>query len=348
MPRLEHKIAPFKSVLNKVKASFHGFKWKEAFTFLAFLLLSFGFWLMQCLKEEYEIELSVPIKYKNIPANIHFSEELPRKLAVKIKDKGNVLLNYSLGHSLLPIEINLKNLPPKETSKVLVDRKNLEADLLKQLIATTSLLSFEPQQVKAVYGELKSKDVPVVFDGVITPDQGFQVSDSIRLAPTKVTVYATKSALDSIKEIKTAFVELKGNKEIVQALKIATSQGITAVPNEITITVPIEEYTEKTLTIPILCPDLPAEYTLRTFPASTNVVCNVPMSRFKDLSEVDFEVHVSFKDLKENQNGLVNLQLVKKPEWLMTATLSPAQIEFLLEQNATRQEAPPHENAQPE
>lgn len=346
MSRLEHKKVPFKSVINKLKASFREFHWREAFTFCAFVLLAFGFWLMQSLKQEYEIELSVPIRYKNIPPSVHFTEDRPEKLVVKVKDKGNVLLNYLLGgRSLSPVEINLKNLPLKEREKLLVSKQDIEADLLKQLIATTTLISFEPQQVRVTYGKLVSKEIPVVFDGKVQLDPGFQVSDTIRLSPATVKVYAGQGAFDSISVLKTVYTEWKANKEIIQLVKVVVPKGLTIDPQEVTVTIPIEEYTEKTLSIPVLCLDLPPQYTVRTFPSSVNVICSVPMSRFKDLSEMDFGVSISFNDLKDSKSGLVALKLFKKPEWVTTATLSPNQIEFLLEQNLPPQQDASNETA---
>ncbi len=337
MPRLEHKNMPFKSVMKKVKASFREFHWREAFTFCAFVLLASGFWLMQSLKQEYEIELSVPIRYRNIPPSIHFSEDRPEKLIIKVKDRGNVLLNYSLGRTLAPIEINMKNLPLDQKEKVLVSKQNIEADLLKQLISTTSLISFAPREIRVSYGKLISREVPVVFAGKVQPDAGFQVSDSIRITPATVKVYASQGAFDSISVLKTAYAEWKTNQRIVQKVKVIAPKGANVEPAEVTVTIPVEEYTEKTLSIPIICPDLPSQYTVRTFPSNVNVVCNIPMSRFKYLSDVDFGVSISFKDLKDNKSGLVDLTLFKKPDWVTDVTLSPNQIEFLLEQKTSPQ-----------
>ncbi len=99
-----------------------------------------------------------------------------------------------------------------------------------------------------------------------------------------------------------------------------------------TITIPIEEYTEKTLEIPVTCPNLPRRYTLRTFPSVVKVSCNVPLSRFKDVSADDFEIRVSFTDLEQSTSGTLPLLLNKKPSWVDAATISPDRIEFILEQ----------------
>ena len=73
MSRLENIQNSFKSIQAKTKAFFHGDRWKEVLVFFFFALLAFGFWLLQSLQQEYEIELVFPVKYKNVPADIAFN-----------------------------------------------------------------------------------------------------------------------------------------------------------------------------------------------------------------------------------------------------------------------------------
>ena len=62
---------------------------KEFFTFLFFLVIAALFWLEQTLDREYEIEVKVPLKLKNVPDNIVITSEFPDNLLVTIRDKGN-------------------------------------------------------------------------------------------------------------------------------------------------------------------------------------------------------------------------------------------------------------------
>ena len=73
MSRLENIQNSFKSIQAKTKAFFHGDRWKEVLVFFFFALLAFGFWLLQSLQQEYEIELVFPVKYKNVPADLPFT-----------------------------------------------------------------------------------------------------------------------------------------------------------------------------------------------------------------------------------------------------------------------------------
>ena len=53
------------------------------------------------------------------------------------------------------------------------------------------------------------------------------------------------------------------------------------------------------------------------------------------LSENDFAIQISFADLEQNISGTIPITLSKQPDWVHKTTLSPNEIEFILEQNQT-------------
>ena len=85
------------TVLIDIKAFLHRQRWKEALIFFCFVLLSFGFWLLQSLQQEYETDMSIPIRYTNVPDDIIFTNKIPQAINIRIKDKGSALLNYTIG-----------------------------------------------------------------------------------------------------------------------------------------------------------------------------------------------------------------------------------------------------------
>lgn len=333
MQRLEHITKTFKSALTKTKAFLHSERWKEALVFFCFVLLAFGFWLLQSLQQEYEIGISIPVRYKNVPPDIAFTEAVPKEITARVKDKGSVLLNYSFGRIFAPVEVNMKDISGKK-GKLDISRKTIENDILRQLLATTTLVSFEPQQIYTAYNQRMNKQIPVVFQGDIQTEAGFLLSGNIAIKPLLVNVYASSEVLDTIREVKTVVTDIKnGNKTITRAIQLQPIQGASFSPEMVTVTIPVEEFTEKTLEIPVVCLNIPPQYTIRTFPAVVKVICSVPLSRFKALSEDDFSVHIPFDDLEQNVSGILPIKLTKKPDWVRTATLVPDRIEFILEQN---------------
>ena len=161
MPQLDINQS-FKSARMKINAFLRRQRWKEALIFFFFVLLSLGFWLLQSLQQEYEIEISIPVRYKNIPPDISFTETPPQEIIAKVKDKGSVLLNYSFGRSFAPIETNMKNQAEKSGS-LSITKKTIQSDIQKQLLATTSLVGFEPQSIEAAH----ENGLPLVMDNTV-------------------------------------------------------------------------------------------------------------------------------------------------------------------------------------
>lgn len=56
MSRLEALFATFKSAPKKIKTLLRRQGWKEVFNLFSFVLLSLGFWMLQSLQQDYEIE----------------------------------------------------------------------------------------------------------------------------------------------------------------------------------------------------------------------------------------------------------------------------------------------------
>lgn len=333
MSRLENIQRPFKSVSQQIKAFLQRQQWKEALVFLAFVLLAFGFWLLQSLQQEYEIEISIPVRYKNVPNDIAFVGIAPTQIVAEVKDKGSVLLNYSFGRTFAPIEVNMKS-TQGQSGDLVISKREIENDILKQLIATTTLVEFNPQQIDITYSQRMRKEVPVIFDGDIQTEPGFQLSGDILIKPGAVSVYASKTVLDTLTFVRTVPTDIqKGNRTIVRTLGLQKINGANLDPEAVTVTIPIEEYTEKTLEIPVICTGIPIHYTVRLFPPSVKVNCSVPLSRFKELSEDQFAIRIPFKELEQNLSGVIPIRLTQKPEWVRTATLLPDKIEFILEQN---------------
>ena len=87
MTHREHLSQSVKSLNKQTKAYFHGDQWKEVLVFSFFVLLAFGFWLLQSLQQEYEIILTFPVQYKELPADSAFDKEIPQQVIAKVKQR---------------------------------------------------------------------------------------------------------------------------------------------------------------------------------------------------------------------------------------------------------------------
>lgn len=331
MKQLENIQRIFKSAQKEVNVLLRRYKWKEVLTFLFFVVLSFGFWVLQSLQEEYEIQVNIPIRYRDMPPDITFVEAPPPAVTARVRDKGSILLNYTLGRTLSSIDLSMKELPAG-SGTFYYARSDMEGAIMKHLISTTSLLSFSPQQIQAAYSKLEKKTLPVVFAGDIQTVPGFVVSEDVAITPEEVTVYASDVVLDTLKAIRTEYTVVKeARRPVERTLRLEKISGVTVEPAKVAVRIVVEEFTEKTLELPVAGMDIPAGYTMRMFPPTVKVTCTIPLSRYVDLTVDDFTAEVSAAYQTQSVSGLLPVSLAKKPGWVNKVTISPDSIEYILE-----------------
>lgn len=333
MLRLDTANKKIKSALIKIKTFLHSQSWKEVLIFLVFLLISLGFWILQSMNEEYEVEIAIPVRYKDIPADIAFTQSPPREIVISIKDKGNVLLNYSIGRVIAPLEVSYKT--QSKDGVMRISRQEIETHLSKQLFTTTQLHRFSPAEIEVKTSKKKEKKVPVVFNGSVLPEDGYGLADKITLTPTFIHVYSTQNVLDSITEVRTKYTDFRNvKKSITKSLPLEPISGATFEQTNATVSIQIEEFTEKTLDIPVLCIGIPDRHIVRMFPPTVKINFNVPLSKYKEVTEKDFTIHIQFSELEKYISGSVPVVLGKKPDWIQAYSLVPNRVEFIIEQTA--------------
>lgn len=304
---------------------------REAFTFLFFLLIAALFWLEQTLDREYEIDVKVPLKLKNVPENIVVTSEFPEELVVTLRDKGNTLLNYQLTKRFYPINIDFAEHQNRRHHVSLLSNTYSKA-ITAQLTNTTVVAAIQPDTIDYYYSEGKSKKVPVRLQGRVTPGQQYYISDTI-FNPSQVTVYAPQGALDTIKVAYTKyFEETQIEDTLRRQIELISSRGVKFVPDVVELVLPVDIYTEKSVEVPIEGVNFPAGKTLRAFPSKVKVTFHVGLTKYLDIKPEDFRVLVSYEELRKLEDGeKYQVKLKKQPQGISQVRIYPAQIDFLIE-----------------
>ena len=321
------------SMIVKINTFFQRQQWKEIFIFMFFLMLSSGFWLLQILQQEYEKKIELQLRFKNLPAEWVLSESNPKKITVSLKDKGTTLIYYLWKSNFDPVDITITGLQRLTEQSLFISSSVLDVAVSKQLISSTSLISVDPKEIELKYDSLSSRLVTVKENINITTKPGFQLSDDIKFSQSEVRIFGSRSILDTLYEVRTKLIKLEDvskTKELTAQLDLP--KGVKAENETVKLTISVEEFTEKKLKIPVLCPDIPSDYVLRLFPSNVEVNCNIPLSQFRDLTEENLEIIIPFTEFEEKQStGKISLRLTKKPSWVTNPVVIPDELEFIIE-----------------
>lgn len=322
-------------IQGKVREFFHSKRWKNTLTFFCFVALASGFWALQYFRQKFEFEIPVKVYYEHIPAGISLSGKLPQEITLYVQDKGSTYLNYSfkLRKQPLSIAIDLEAIPPSKTSYV-IDEPVLYNLINEKLFATTQIKSFSPNRIEINYSLLAQKELPVAINGTVSPASGYQFVDSIRIEPARVVAYGDKKALDTLLSIQTLPLNYTDiDKDWNASTGLQAPEGTHLLIKNVKLSAMIEEYTEKTFKLPVVCYNTPPTRKVHFFPSVVELVVRVGLSKYSQLSESNFEIAVNYNDLVNNSALNCTLTLTRKPTWVENYRISPNVIEFLIEKS---------------
>lgn len=304
---------------------------REFLTFFFFFLVALAFWFIQTLDQEFETTVSFPLRLRDVPEDVVMTYDETNHLDVTLRDKGSALLNYQLTRSFYPLSIQFSSLEMLG-SPARVPVSSIRSLVASQLPSSAQILSIKPDTLEYYYSKGQSKKVPVRLSGKISSVSPYFVSDTV-FTPDSVLIYAADGMLDTIRSVRTEFLEAAGLKDTVSYnLGLSLPKGVKAVPEKVGTQLLVDIYTEKTLEIPVQGVNFPANRRLKAFPGKVKITFQVPMSRYRELTEQDFHILVSYEQLSSLKTDYFPVQLRSLPEGVRGVRFSPERVDFLIEE----------------
>lgn len=271
-----------KRIIIKIKDFLLGRKNREFLIFLFFFALSAVFWLLQTLNETFETEVVVPLKLNNVPSNLIITSDLPDELHVTVQDKGSILMKYLYGQPLTPVTVDYKNYDfGGMAGRVQVQEAEVRRAIAAQLFSSTRIQSIKPDTLEFFYNRGLKKKVPVLISGVIEPAQQYYLRHVVA-KPDSVVVFAPSSILDTLQAAYTQNFYQAGLVESKNLqIPVRPIRGAKFIPDVLDVQIDVDIYTEKTVEVPIVGVNFPADKDLRTFPSKVKVTFKVGSKSYK-------------------------------------------------------------------
>ena len=332
---MEPKLQNKEEIQTKIRKFSQSAKWKNFLTFLVFIAIAFVFWTLQYFQQRFEVEVSIPVYYVEIPNETTITNQLPDKINIHLIDKGTALFNSFLRKNPKAIEISLKDILPQKNTFV-IDQTTIYRLVHDRLTGTSDVKSISPEKIEINYAPLSQKDLPVRLDGVLLPAPGYILHDSIIVSPGIITAYGDKNSLDTINYISTVPVDIKDiSKDMERSLDLAIPQQLRLSANKVKLTIQVEEYTEKIIELPITCANLPENRIIRFFPSTAKVYIQTGLSHYAGLKASDFAIDLNYNELIQNSStSSISLKLSQFPSEILNYRIEPEIIEFLIEKKS--------------
>lgn len=304
--------------------------------FLVFLGIALFFWFLRALEKEYITHIDHPVVYQNLPAEHMLVNSPPTRLRLEVSGTGFSILRHNWDISKSPVKINIRQFMTNQnaTGESLtwsVQSAQMKGRIDNQL-SNLTVMSILPDVLHFEFSREYAKKVPVIPDLDIELEKQFMIRNGLVVTPDSVTIEGPGVLIDTISRVYTdqqQFKKLSNSLRRSLALVKPHPQVILS-EKRVTIEVPVEQYTEKSLSVAITPVNIPDSLTMKTFPARAEVTFRVVVSAFDQIQETDFTIHASYQDILPG-NQKIRLKLAHFPGLIENPRLHPETVDFLLE-----------------
>jgi YbbR domain-containing protein len=302
---------------------------RRASAFVTCLALAIVAWVIVTLSNSYSYTVKQILTYKNSPQKRAFHPLQPDTVNVTLKGSGWQMLLSKMKDQNKPIKIDLQTLE-KENYIVLsaqLTAINETKDLNNKIVAIA------PDTLFFDFSNRSTKRVPVQLSASLKYQRQFAQSDNITIKPAYVTVSGPSNRIDKITVWKTDSLSLKDVDETVNTrvnLEPATEGNISIYPKSVLVTVPVNEFTEKTIEVPVKLVNNNNYYNVKIFPQKVKVTFTTSLNKFADIDDDLFEADVDLDMWKNHGNSVLPVMLTKLPEYCRIVKIEPKNIDFII------------------
>lgn len=309
---------------------------KRFVIFLFFVFLSTIFWFLNKLDQEYETEITLPVRYSEFPSDKILVNELPDYFSLRVKSHGYKLLEYKISNSFLPFPINVNGLTLRFNSRASDDQlyaltRNLNIDIKRWLDSEIEILAISPDSLYFNFADRTFKKVPVKSKLKIVPATQFMVRGNIKFSPDSVTISGADPIVDTINAVYTQEKDLLDlNVAYTKEIKLKKIDAIDFSDDKVDVNIQVEKFTEGTKKVKLNIINVPDSLILRTFPNEISVSYFVALSDYDKVLPQLFEAIVDYNEMKSTDSKL-SVKIINSPEYINTMRFNPEAVEYIIE-----------------
>ena len=330
---IKQKTYQLKKYLNFTDKKFR----YQLSVFLVCLTISLSIWLLTNLSREYFAYINYPVKYSGIPANKILVKGENQELSLRVKAGGFKIFSLDGKDDDTFIDINIDQFPIKRKGDsyiVNIVTSRLSNNIANNLGIKDELVSITPDTLHLEFSERVSKRVPVKVSVDYTLKKQYQLSNSLSVTPAEVEISGLQQQIDQIDTLFTkniVFEKLEDSVVFKEALIIPNYKPqIFCQTDSLNIIIPVEQFTEAKIDIPITVVGENIEGRIKTFPEKVEITCIVGINNYKKLSPSLFEATAKYNYEKQNGNNKLIVVINKKPSFVKINRIVPQHVEYFI------------------
>lgn len=299
--------------------------------FLLFVFLASVLWLLIKLSDEYTYTLSIPVSFKDLPADVWKSGQTDRQLNIALRSHGFAIVRLKYFKRINSLVISLDEVPWRKRSQTeyYINTTNLRSLTANLLNISEGEIDFEESEIRLRVYPLQQKKVAVHARVSYQYAVGFNSIKGPQLSPDSVLVYGPPDVLDTLQFIHADAVNLNEvNAPLRQKLRLSYDTSLLRTePEEIVLEIKAERFTESSFQLNIHVPE--SKPGIKIFPEMTVVRFMLSVSDYPETMPNDFRVELDTASLHQYPDYLP-LKLTRQPDWVKNLTINPDFVEYIL------------------
>lgn len=296
--------------------------------FITCLVVAIFAWLFTTLSNPYKYTVKQAINFKNAPLKRAFHPLQSDTIEAVVQGTGWQML-FSKMNEQKPISIDLRTLDTKNF--IVLNAQLKQINLKKE--QNHQVIGFNPDTLFFDFSNRTVKKVPVQLVSAIKYQRQFAQSDNVNIKPAYVTISGPAEVLAKIKLWKTDSVKLNGINESFNSrvnLQAVKEGNLEIVPKSVFVNISIDEFTEKTVEIPVKLVNNHNYYDVKIFPQKVKVTFTTSLTNYPDDNEDDFEAVADLDKWRLSGYSVLPVQLTRMPSYSKIVKVEPQTVDFIV------------------
>lgn len=296
------------------------------FTCLVFSLIA---WFVITLSNRYTFTVKAVVNFSNFPQKKAFHPLQSDTVDVNVEGTGWQMLFSKVRFMTWNLVADLKMLKSKNYIILSEQIRQINAGMDK----SQQIVSFYPDTLYFDFSSRSVKRVPVELLSNIKFQKQFSINGEIEIKPSHITLIGPTENISKIKSWKTdSLLAVNVNESLNRRLNLQSAKegNITIYPKIVEVSIPIDEFTERTIEVPIKLINNKQYFSVKLFPSKVKITFTTSLSNYTAINGSSFEAVADLNQWRDHGNHYFPIQLTRMPPYCKLVKLEPQEVDFII------------------
>lgn len=299
---------------------------KRILIFFLCLFLAGAFWVLNILNKSYRFEIESNINFENLPDDKALSLEQAPMITFSVEGTGWNFIRSKMQFLKDTLSVDSR----KYNNRDEIDLNKALIDFEQQWESKLKIMNVFPSKIIFNLEQKKIRKVPVKLQANISYKENYNISKPIKYYPDSIYIKGPVEIIRKIKYIETKPLVLNNlDQAHIQQVKINIEKykNVVFSNSEIKVEIPVEQFTENLIELPINIKSDDATSNMLLFPSVCKVKFKVAMSQYPKIMSQSFRV---FAEKNNKLSNRLSLRLVSQPNFVKDVEITPETVEYLI------------------